>query len=88
MKRLWMVVPAALVFMASSAMAASTVGTTTEPVSFGSAADHGNQLHKQHAIYALLKKGKQIRLADGGTLTAEHHAQLQHELDAIRAGNY
>lgn len=91
MKRLLMVVPAAFLFIGSGAIAAPTGGTPVSGMigtNFGSAGDHGNQVRKQHAIFTLLKKGKQIQIADGGMLTDAHHAQLQREFEAIKAGNY
>lgn len=43
---------------------------------------------KQRAINALMHEGRELQMADGGTLTAEHHAYLQAKLNSILAGNY
>jgi hypothetical protein len=90
MKRLWTAVPAALLFASSAAFAAPMGGAATGPlVTNGpNVADHGNAIRKQHAIFHLLQKAKQVQIADGGTLTQSHHDAFQRELNAIRAGNY
>ncbi|HEY3636694.1 MAG TPA: hypothetical protein VGK90_00985 [Rhizomicrobium sp.] len=47
-----------------------------------------NAYRKHRAIDALVQEGRRMQRVDGGTLTKEHHAYLQSELNAILAGNY
>ena len=89
MKRLLMLVPLALLLAGTGANAASQpVGVSPYPMVGGGAAAHSNQIRKEHAIIALLRKGKAIQIADGGTLTPAHHVELQQEYRDILAGNY
>src|SRR5579871_2041567 len=85
--------------VATSAAAASYSYTSSGSISAtysGSgvvgAGSHGlpelNAYRKQHAINDIVQEGRDLRKADGGTLTAEHHAYLQAKLKAILTGNY
>lgn len=42
--------------------------------------------HKVRALLELRRTGLKMRADDGGTLTPEHRAYLQAQLDAIQAG--
>jgi len=43
---------------------------------------------KSRAVDVLVQEGRAMQRADGGTLTAEHHAYLQAKLKTILAGGY
>jgi hypothetical protein len=92
MKRLLLAIPAALLLIGPGAMAASMGASPAGPAIGGSnggpGIDYGQAHRKHRAILAVLEEGKKIQIADGGELTDTHRAELQHELDAARAGNY
>jgi hypothetical protein len=83
------------ILAASAALAAPVGGapTGTPVVIVGGAdaygpGDHNQGIRKQHAIFALLKEGKRIQIADGGRLTEAHRVELQRKFNSINAGNY
>jgi hypothetical protein len=93
MKRFLLAIPAAILLVGSAAIASPAGGGPSGPVIGGGSitspgADYGQMQRKHRAIAAVLQEGKKIQIADGGTLTDAHLAELQRELDAARSGNY
>jgi len=75
-----------LLGLAAQALPAGSTSVSAFAASQGPG--HAQQWRKAQAVKALLAEGRQVRMADGGTLTAAHRAELQVKLDRIVAGNY
>lgn len=80
---------AALLLLPSLAASALPAGSNSPgPFTPNGGPGFAQKWRKTQAIKALRAEALELRVADGGTLSPTHRAEIQEKLDRIVAGNY